>query len=98
MPCLIQISTSDQDATVTEDTSKKPRRIAAIRSVIKEGRKVIAEGPFTLVATPADAEALLSRLTHRAVFKTDELSQAEIQEITESGMDPRHDHLNAELE
>jgi PHD/YefM family antitoxin component YafN of YafNO toxin-antitoxin module len=33
----------------------------------------------------------------RAVFITAELSDAEVKAITEGGMDPRHDHLNAEL-
>ena len=34
----------------------------------------------------------------RAVFKTEDLSDAELAALTEGGMDPRHDHLNAELE
>ncbi len=34
----------------------------------------------------------------RVVFKTEDLSEAEIQAITQGGMDARHDHLNAELE
>ncbi len=34
----------------------------------------------------------------RDVFKTDDLSETEIQAITQGGMDARHDHLNAELE
>ena len=34
----------------------------------------------------------------RLAFKTEELSDAELHAITEGGMNPRHDHLNAELE
>ena len=34
----------------------------------------------------------------REVFKIEDLSDAELAQITERGMDPRHDHLNAELE
>jgi len=34
----------------------------------------------------------------RAVFKTEHLTEAELQAITQSTMDPWHDHLNAELE
>ena len=40
-------------------------RLAAIRDVIREGREAIARGEFTTVATPKDADALLSRLTRR---------------------------------
>jgi hypothetical protein len=32
------------------------------------------------------------------VFKTEDLSDAEAQAITEGGMDSRHDHLDAELD
>jgi hypothetical protein len=34
----------------------------------------------------------------RVAFKTEDLSAAELDAITEGGMDPRHDHLDAELE
>lgn len=34
----------------------------------------------------------------RVVFKTENLSEAEIHAITEGGIDARHDHLNAELD
>ncbi len=34
----------------------------------------------------------------RRVFRTEDLSDAELRAITEDGMDARHDHLNAELE
>jgi hypothetical protein len=34
----------------------------------------------------------------RVVLKTEDLSEAEIQAITQGGMDARHDHLNAELD
>lgn len=34
----------------------------------------------------------------RIVFRTEDLSDAEIQAVTQSSMDPRHDHLNAELD
>ena len=34
----------------------------------------------------------------RVAFKTEELSATELAAITEGGMDPRHDHLDAELE
>ena len=34
----------------------------------------------------------------RVVFKTEDLSEAEIQAITQGGMDARRDHLNAELD
>jgi hypothetical protein len=32
------------------------------------------------------------------VIKTDDLSEAEIQAITQGGMDARHNYLNAELD
>ena len=34
----------------------------------------------------------------RVVIKTEDLSEAEIQAITQGGMDARHDYLNAELD
>ncbi len=34
----------------------------------------------------------------RVAFKTEELSATELAAITEGGMDPRHNHLDAELE
>jgi hypothetical protein len=35
---------------------------------------------------------------NRVVFRTEDLSEAEVRAITEGEMDPRHNHLNAELE
>ena len=34
----------------------------------------------------------------RVVFKTENLSEAEIQAVTQGRMNARHDHLNAELD
>ncbi|OYV35004.1 MAG: hypothetical protein B7Z80_19680 [Rhodospirillales bacterium 20-64-7] len=34
----------------------------------------------------------------RVVFKTEDLSEAEIQAVTQGRMDARHDYLNAELD
>jgi hypothetical protein len=34
----------------------------------------------------------------RVVFRTEDLSDAELEAMTQGGMDSRHDHLNAELE
>jgi len=34
----------------------------------------------------------------RVAFRTEDLSAAELAAITDGGMDPRHNHLNAELE
>ncbi len=49
-----------------EDTiAAELARLAAIREVIREGRDAIARGDFTTIATPEDADALLSRLTRR---------------------------------
>jgi PHD/YefM family antitoxin component YafN of YafNO toxin-antitoxin module len=64
---------------------------------LKQPLSITRNGRERLVVLAAEEYQRLKR-RDRAVFKTDELSQAEIQEITEGGMDPRHDHFNAELE
>ncbi|WP_284947597.1 type II toxin-antitoxin system ParD family antitoxin [Acidisoma cladoniae] len=38
-------------------------RLEAIRDVVREGRAAIAEGDFKTIATPADRDAFLERLT-----------------------------------
>jgi antitoxin ParD1/3/4 len=47
------------------DLAAENARIVSIRTVIREGRDAIDRGGFSLIATPADSKALLSKLTHR---------------------------------
>ena len=47
------------------DIAAENERVDAVRDVIREGREAIARGEFTVVASPDDAEALLSRLVRR---------------------------------
>jgi PHD/YefM family antitoxin component YafN of YafNO toxin-antitoxin module len=48
-----------------------------------------------VVLSVEEYDRLMNR--DRVVLKAEELSDAELAAITEFGMDPRHDHLNAEL-
>lgn len=52
-----------------DDVAAEHERRDAIRAVIREGREAIARGEFTAVRDPADAEALLGRLTRRGTAK-----------------------------
>jgi len=63
----------------------------------KQPLSITRNGRERLVVLAAEEYQRLKR-RDRVVFKTEELSEAELQTITEGGMDPRHDHLNAELE
>ncbi len=64
---------------------------------LKQPLSITRNGRERLVVLAAEEYQRLKR-RDRVVFKTEELSEAELQAITEGGMDPRHDHLNAELE
>lgn len=64
---------------------------------LKQPLSITRNGRERLVVLAAEEYQRLKR-RDRVVFKTEELSDAELQAITEGGMDPRHDHLNAELE
>jgi hypothetical protein len=50
------------------------------------------------VLQDAVARYMTARRRDRSVFRTNELSDADLRAITEGGMDDRHAHLNAELE
>jgi antitoxin ParD1/3/4 len=47
------------------DVAIENERIAAVRALIQESREAISHGAFSLIATPQDQQALLSRLTRR---------------------------------
>jgi PHD/YefM family antitoxin component YafN of YafNO toxin-antitoxin module len=64
---------------------------------LKQPLSITRNGRDRLVVLAVEEYQRLKRYD-RVVFKTEELSDAEIQAITEGGMDARHDHLNAELE
>lgn len=64
---------------------------------LKQPLSITRNGRERLVVLAAEEYQRLKR-RDRVVFKTEALSEAELQAITEGGMDPRHDHLNAELE
>lgn len=50
------------------------------------------------ISTVSADEFPRNQRRERVVFKTEDLSEAEIQAITQGSMDARHDHLNAELD
>jgi hypothetical protein len=58
---------------------------------------ITRNGRDRIVVLSAEEYQRLKR-RDRAVFRTEDLTDAELQALTEGGMDPRHDHLNAELE
>ena len=63
---------------------------------IKEPVAITKHGRDHLVLLSADEYARLKRRDRR-VFLTEELSAEEIARFEAVRMDPRHDHLNAEL-
>ncbi len=64
---------------------------------LKQPLSITRNGRDRLVVLAVEEYQRLKR-RDRDVFKTDDLSETEIQAITQGGMDARHDHLNAELE
>jgi PHD/YefM family antitoxin component YafN of YafNO toxin-antitoxin module len=64
---------------------------------LKQPLAISRNGRERLVVLAVEEYHRLKR-RDRVAFKTEELSDAEIKAIAEGGMDPRHDHLNAELE
>lgn len=48
-----------------DDVAAERERLEAIRAMVREGEEAIARGEFTTVRGPADAQALLDRLTRR---------------------------------
>lgn len=63
---------------------------------LKQPLSITRNGRERLVVLAVDEYERLKRRDRR-VFKTDELSDAELQAIGASEMDPRHNHLDAEL-
>ena len=64
---------------------------------LKQPLSISRNGRDRLVVLAVEEYQRLKR-RDRTVFKTDELSDAELHAMTDGGMDPRHDHLNTELE
>ncbi|MDE1905894.1 MAG: type II toxin-antitoxin system Phd/YefM family antitoxin [Rhodospirillales bacterium] len=64
---------------------------------LKQPLSITRNGRDRLVVLSVEEYQRLKR-RERIVFKTEDLSEAEIQAITQGGMDARHDHLNAELD
>ncbi len=64
---------------------------------LKQPLSITRNGRDRLVVLAVEEYQRLKR-RDRTVFKSEELSEAELKAITEGGMDPRHNHLNAELE
>jgi len=64
---------------------------------LKQPVSITRNGRDRLVVLSVEEYHRLKR-RDRAVFKTEDLSQTEIDAITEGGMDPIHNHLNAELD
>jgi prevent-host-death family protein len=64
---------------------------------LRQPLSITRNGRDRLVVLSVDEYHRLKR-RERVVFKTEDLSEAEIQAITQGSMDVRHDHLNAELD
>ena len=64
---------------------------------LKQPLSITRNGRDRLVVLAVEEYQRLKR-RDRFVLKTEDLSDAEVQANTESGMDSCHDHLNAELE
>ena len=64
---------------------------------LKQPLSISRNGRDRLVVLAVEEYQRLKR-RDRTVFKTEELSDAELNAMTDGGMDPRHDHLNTELE
>ncbi len=64
---------------------------------LKQPVSITRNGRDRLVVLAVEEYQRLKR-RDRVVLKTEELSEADMKAITEGGMDPRYNHLNAELE
>jgi len=64
---------------------------------LKQPVSITRNGRDRLVVLAVEEYQRLKR-RDRVVFRTEELSEAEIKAVAEAEMDPRHNHLNAELE
>jgi len=64
---------------------------------LKQPVSITRNGRERLVVLSIDEYQRLKR-RDRAVFKTEDLTPEEVEAITQTSMDSRHDHLNAELE
>jgi PHD/YefM family antitoxin component YafN of YafNO toxin-antitoxin module len=64
---------------------------------LKQPLAITRNGRDRLVVLAVEEYQRLKR-RDRVVFQTADLSGAELKAMTEGEMDPRHDHLNAELE
>ena len=67
------------------------------KQALKQPLSITRNGRDSLVVLSVEEYQRLKQ-RDRVVFRTEELSDAEIQAMTEGEMDPRHNHLNAELE
>lgn len=63
---------------------------------LKQPLSITRNGRDRLVVLAVEEYERLKR-RDRLVFSTEELSDAELQAISDSEMDPRHNHLDAEL-
>jgi PHD/YefM family antitoxin component YafN of YafNO toxin-antitoxin module len=64
---------------------------------LKQPLAITRNGRDRLVVLAVEEYQRLKR-RDRVVFKTEELSETEVQAITQGGMDAQHDLLNAELD
>lgn len=64
---------------------------------LKQPLAINSEGRDQLVVLAVEEYHRL-KICDRVAFKAEDLADAEVQAITSGGMDPIHDHLNAELE
>jgi PHD/YefM family antitoxin component YafN of YafNO toxin-antitoxin module len=67
------------------------------KEALKAPLTVEGDGQDALIVMSVDEHRRLKR-RERVVFLTETLSEAELRALTEGGMDPRHDYLNAELD
>jgi hypothetical protein len=78
--------------TVPDTLVIPPDLLAEIRAAADEEHR-----PPLAVLQDAVKRYVTARRRARTVFRTEDLSAAELAAITEGGMDARHNHLNAEL-
>ncbi|MSP02306.1 MAG: type II toxin-antitoxin system Phd/YefM family antitoxin [Acetobacteraceae bacterium] len=64
---------------------------------LKQPLSITRNGRDHLVVLAVEEYRRLKR-RDRAVYRTEDLNDDELRALTEDGMDPRHEHLNAELE
>jgi hypothetical protein len=79
--------------SVSDTFAIPPDLLAEIRAAADEEHR-----PALAVLRDAVNRYVTAKRHGRTVFRTEALSAAELAAITEGGMDPRHNHLNAELE